>query len=100
MSKITLVENGKEIRQAFIENFTMTQEEFKVSHKEWIDALATKNYTVTYEELYLWDLIISEFFENEDEMAKFQKWREEYEEKERVEKEEKAKKKAGAANVA
>ena len=32
------------------------------------------------------------FFENEDEMAKFQKWREEYEEKERLEKEEKAKK--------
>ena len=33
-------------------------------------------------------------------MAKFQKWREEYEEKDRLEKEEKAKKKAGAANVA
>lgn len=30
-------------------------------------------------------------------MAKFQKWREEYEEKEHLEKEEKAKKKAGAA---
>ena len=41
--------------------------------------------------------IITEFFENEEEMAKFQKWREEYEEKERLEKEEKAKKKAGAA---
>ena len=44
--------------------------------------------------------IITEFFDNEEEMAKFQKWREEYEEKERLEKEEKAKKKAGAANVA
>ena len=31
------------------------------------------------------------FFDNEEEMAKFQKWREEYEEKERLEKEEKAK---------
>jgi len=41
--------------------------------------------------------IITEFFDNEEEMAKFQKWREEYEEKERLEKEEKAKKKAGAA---
>ena len=30
-------------------------------------------------------------------MAKFQKWREEYEEKERLEKEEKAKEKVGAA---
>ena len=30
-------------------------------------------------------------------MAKFQKWREEYEEKERLDKEEKTKKKVGAA---
>ena len=44
--------------------------------------------------------IITEFFGNEEEMAKFQKWREEQEKKERLEKEEKAKKKAGAANVA
>ena len=41
--------------------------------------------------------IITEFFDNEEEMAKFQKWREEYEEKERLEKEEKAKKKVGVA---
>ena len=44
--------------------------------------------------------LITGFFDNEDEMAKFQKWREEYEEKERLEKEEKSTKKAGAANVA
>ena len=44
--------------------------------------------------------IITEFFDNEEEMAKFQKWREEQEAKERLEKEEKAKKKAGAANGA
>ena len=37
--------------------------------------------------------IITEFFDNEKEMAKFQKWREEYEEKERLEKAERAKKK-------
>ena len=40
---------------------------------------------------------VEEFFDNEEEMAKFQKWREEYEEKERLEKEDKAKKKAGEA---
>lgn len=57
MSKITLVENGKEIRQAFIEKFTMTWDEFKVRQKEWIDALAAKNHTVTYEERYLWELM-------------------------------------------
>ena len=44
----------------------------------------------------MYEPIITEFFDNEEEMAKFQKWREEYEEKERLEKEEKAKKKAGA----
>ena len=54
---ITVVENAKEIRQAFIEKFTMTWDEFKVSHKEWIDALAAKNYTATYEERYLWELM-------------------------------------------
>ena len=40
----------------------------------------------------MYEPIITEFFDNEEEMAKFQKWREEYEEKERLEKEEKAKK--------
>ena len=57
MSKITLVENGKEIRQAFIGKFTMTWDEFKVRQKEWIDVLAAKNHTVTYEERYLWELM-------------------------------------------
>ena len=41
--------------------------------------------------------IITEFFETEEDMANFQKWREEYEGKERLEKDEKAKKKAEVA---
>ncbi|MBQ8861888.1 MAG: hypothetical protein IJ021_04000 [Clostridia bacterium] len=41
--------------------------------------------------------IITEFFDNEEEMTKFQKWREEQKEKERLEKGEKAKKKAEVA---
>ena len=36
-------------------------------------------------------------FRQRGELAKFQKWREDYEEKERLEKEEKAKEKVGAA---
>ena len=55
--KITLVDNANEIRQAFIEKFTMTWDEFKVRQKEWIDALAAKNHTVTYEERFLWELM-------------------------------------------
>lgn len=44
----------------------------------------------------VYEPIITDFFDNEEEMVKFQKWREEYEEKERLEKEEKAKQKEGA----
>ena len=40
--------------------------------------------------------IITEFFDNEEEMAKFQKWREEYEKKERLKLEGIVKKSAGA----
>ena len=40
----------------------------------------------------MYEPIITEFFDNEEEMAKFQKWREEYEEKEQLEKEEKLRK--------
>ena len=40
--------------------------------------------------------IITEFFDNEEEMAKFQKWREECEEKERLKPEGIVKKSAGA----
>lgn len=54
---IALVDNANEIRQAFIEKFTMTWDEFQITHKEWIEALAAKNYTVTYEELHLWSLM-------------------------------------------
>ena len=55
--KITIVDNGHEIRQAFIGKFTMTWDEFQITHKEWIDSLAAKNYTVTHEELLLWLLM-------------------------------------------
>ena len=54
---ITLVDKSKGIRQLFIQNFTMTWDEFQITHKEWIEALAAKNYTVTYEERLLWELM-------------------------------------------
>ena len=43
--------------------------------------------------------IITEFFENEEEMAKFQKWREEHEEKERLEKEGESKEESGSSII-
>ena len=48
--KITLVDNANEIRQAFIEKFTMTWDEFKITHKEWIDALAAKKIELSLRE--------------------------------------------------
>ncbi len=54
---ITLMENAQEIRQAFIETFTMSWDDFQSENKEWIQALAAKNYTVTCEERYLWELM-------------------------------------------
>lgn len=54
---ISIMENGANIRQAFMEKFTMTWDAFQISHKEWIEALAAKNYTVTYEERLLWELM-------------------------------------------
>ena len=55
MNSIEILENGKEIRKAFIEKFTATWEEFQVLHKDWIDACAQRNEVVEYDELYLWD---------------------------------------------
>ena len=51
---ITLVENANAIRQAFIEKFTMTWDEFQITNKEWIDNVSANNHTVTYGELHLW----------------------------------------------
>ena len=54
---LQIAENGKEIRKAFIEKFTLTKEEFARSRKEYIDTLASKGTCVNYEELYLWELM-------------------------------------------
>lgn len=54
---ISVMENGTKMRQAFIEKFTMPWDEFQINNKEWIDALAAKNYTATYKERYLWELM-------------------------------------------
>ena len=54
---LTIHPDSAALRQAFIRKFTMPWEEFQVTHKDWIDGLAAKNHTVTYGELYLWDLM-------------------------------------------
>ena len=52
--KITLIENAKEIREAFTEKFTMTWDEFLST--EWAEAVVEK-YSVTYDQLHLWDFM-------------------------------------------
>lgn len=54
---ISIMENGIEIRQTFIQKFTMPWDIFQEVHKEWIEAAAAKNYTVTYKDRYLWELM-------------------------------------------
>ena len=55
--KISILENSKEVRQAFIDKFTMTKDEFREKRREWIEAVGAKNYSVIYEERYLWELM-------------------------------------------
>ena len=57
---IAIAKNSLELRQAFMEKFTMTWDEFQISHKDWIDAVAAKNYTVKYEDRYLWEMMKTE----------------------------------------
>jgi len=54
---VSIAKNGAELRRGLIKKFTMTWDEFQTSRKDWLDALAVRNYTVSYEELYLWDLM-------------------------------------------
>lgn len=51
--KITVIENAKEIREVFIEKFTMPWEEFLNNNKEWAEAVVG-THSVTYEQLLLW----------------------------------------------
>ena len=54
---ISIVDNGKEIRQAFIQKFTMPWDDFQEAHKEWIERCAAKNYPIICEERYLWEMM-------------------------------------------
>lgn len=55
--EISIVGNGKEIRRAFIQKFTMPWEQFQEANKAWIQRCAAKNYPIIYEERYLWELM-------------------------------------------
>ena len=55
---IKLLENTKDIREAFISRFVMSWEEFQIKQKDWIAEMAKTDYPVTaelYERTYMWD---------------------------------------------
>lgn len=62
--KIKLLDNTKDIRDAFINRFVMSWEEFQVELKDWIATMEKKNYPIDiafYERSYLWDKMHSDF---------------------------------------
>lgn len=55
---IRLLENAKEIREAFMDRFVLTWEAFQVRQKAWIAEMAKNNYLVDlawYERSFMWD---------------------------------------------
>lgn len=53
-----LLDNIVEIREAFLNHFVMSWEEFQIKQKEWIAEMAKTNYPINiewYEQSYMWD---------------------------------------------
>lgn len=61
---IRLLDNTKEISEAFIKRFVMSWDEFQVKQKDWIAKMAETNYPITidwYEKAYMWDRMSPDF---------------------------------------
>ena len=61
---IKLLDNNMEIREAFMNRFVMSWDEFQVKHKDWIAKMAETNYPINlewYEKAYMWDRMDPEF---------------------------------------
>lgn len=55
MKTYVIAENGDALRRALTEKYSMTWEEFQISHKDLLDVWASKNHPVAFEELHLWE---------------------------------------------
>ena len=61
---IKFLDNTKEIKEAFINCFVMSWDEFQVKQKDWIAKMAEANYPITidwYEKAYMWDKMNPDF---------------------------------------
>lgn len=59
-----LLDNIVEIREAFLNHFVMSWEEFQIKQKEWIAEMAKANYPINidwYEQSYMWDRMNPDF---------------------------------------
>ncbi len=54
---IKIVENGKDIRKRFSENFLLSWKEFKTENNEWIKLMTGKGYSLSSNMLHLYELI-------------------------------------------
>lgn len=62
---IKLLDNAKEIREAFINRFVMPWDAFQFQHKEWISRMAENGYPITvdwYEKAFIWEKLIPDFY--------------------------------------
>ena len=55
--RITLAENGTDIRRAFVEKHTMPWPRFLENHRDWVKFLEDRKYPVRYEDRFLWELM-------------------------------------------
>ena len=61
---IKFLNNTTEIREAFINCFVMSWDEFQVKQKDWIAKMAETNHPITvdwYEKAYMWDKMNPDF---------------------------------------
>lgn len=61
---IKLLDNPKELSEAFFNHFVMSWDEFQVKQKNWIAEMAKKNYPINiawYEQSYMWDRMSPDF---------------------------------------
>ena len=55
---IKLLDNAKDIRKAFLNQFVMSWDEFQIQHKDWIAKMAKTNCPITidwYESAFMWE---------------------------------------------
>ena len=55
---IKLLDNAKDIREAFTHSFVLSWEEYQVQHKEWITEMSKTNHPITadwYEKSFMWE---------------------------------------------